>query len=80
MAQKRIAAKQHTGSDTPITKEERTLLNMYRHLSRWDKNAVFLTLQSLAWGKLAPETDKWSWEQVSRDTGLPNSRKAVRND
>ena len=79
MAKKSIAAKQHTGSDTPITKEERTLLGMYRWLSRWDKNVLFLLLQSLAWGRLEPTTDKWSWAQICRNTGLPKSRKAVRH-
>lgn len=34
MAQESIAAKQHTGSDTPITAEEQTLLSMYREISR----------------------------------------------
>jgi len=77
MAQKSIAAKQHIGSETPITAEEKILLRMYRDISRWDRNCCFLILQSLAWGSLTPKTDKYSWAQISRITGLSNSRNAA---
>lgn len=64
----------------PITKEEKTLLSMYRYISRWERNFFYLILQSLAWGKLLPETDKMSWDEIHRHTDLPRRRKAVRHD
>ena len=64
----------------PITKEEKTLLMMYRYVSRWERNWFFMLMQSLAWGKLVPESaDKMTWEQVSSNTGLPRGKKAVRH-
>jgi len=64
----------------PITKEEKTLLMMYRYVSRWERNWFFMLMQSLAWGKLVPESaDKMTWEQVSSNTGLQKARKAVRH-
>jgi hypothetical protein len=73
------AAKQYPGAPlrTPITKEEKTLLSMYRYISRWERNFFFMILQSLAWGKLTPESDKMTRDRISRNTGLPKSRKAV---
>jgi hypothetical protein len=59
----------------PMTKEEKTLITMYRNISRWERNWFFLILQSLAWGKLLPKTDKMSWEEILSNTGLPKSRK-----
>jgi hypothetical protein len=58
-----------------ITKEEKTLLMMYRYVSRWERNFFFLILQSLAWGSLTPETDKFSWDQIRRHSSLPRRRK-----
>jgi len=63
----------------PVTKEEKTLLMMYRYISRWERNWFFLILQSLAWGQLTPETDKYSWDEIRRHTDLPKSRKAVQH-
>lgn len=77
MARKSIAAKQHTDGEEPITAEERTLLQMYRILARWDRNFYFLILQSLAWGRCTPETDKMSWDEIRRTSELPQGRKAV---
>jgi hypothetical protein len=68
--------KQPSGS-APITAEEKTLVSMYRDLSRWDKNFYFLILQSLAWGKCTSKTDKMSWDEIRRCSELPQSRKAV---
>lgn len=44
MAQKSIAVKHRTSSDKPLTKEEQTLVQMYRSLSRWDRNFLFMLL------------------------------------
>jgi hypothetical protein len=77
MAKAKVA-KQPSGS-APITAEEKTLLSMYRDLSRWDRNFYFLILQSLAWGHLTEKTDRYSWDQVRRCSELPQSRKAVRH-
>ena len=79
MARKSIAAKQQTGSDKTITKEEQILLKMYRQLARWDRNLFFLILQSLVWGRLLPMTNKMSWDEISRNSGLPKGREAVRH-
>lgn len=77
MAKKSIAAKQRDGSSMEITKEEKVLLQMYRFLSRWDRNFLFLMLQSWAWGRRTPATDHDSWEQISAKTGLPKARKVT---
>lgn len=64
-------------SDKPITKEERTLLQSYRELARWDQTFVFLILQSLAWGKHSDTTDKYSWDKICSISNLPRRRKAA---
>lgn len=62
-----------------LSAEERKLVHMYRWLSRWEKNATFLVLQTLAFGRLNPDrTDKMSWPQISRMAGLP-AAKGARN-
>lgn len=71
--------KQHTGSDTPITAEERALLNNYRALALWDQTFYFMILQSLAGGRLTEETDGYSWKKICAVSDLPQSRKAVRH-
>lgn len=71
------AGKQHTDDDKPITKEERTLLQMYRRLARWDRNCIFMVIDSLSSGVKTPETDKYSWDQISAGLGLSEARKAV---
>ena len=59
-----------------LTKEQRELLEMYGSISRWEKNAVFLIIQSLAWGNLGPSTDRMTWAQLSRSLPLPKSKGA----
>ena len=56
----------------PLSAEERRLVGMYRNIgSRWEKNAVFLVIQSLAEGRFVPEaTDHLSWSQISKLVGL----------
>lgn len=51
------AAKQPSGS-APLTAEEKTLLAAYRRLSRWDRNCLFMILQSLAYGSATSKTDR----------------------
>jgi hypothetical protein len=46
--------------------EQQTVLSMYSNLSRWEKNAVFLLLQSLGHGALSEETDGYSWPQIAQ--------------
>jgi hypothetical protein len=49
-------------------------LNMYRELSRWEKIAVYILLQSLAWGKLNKEkTDRMTFAEFHRSQGLPSA-------
>ena len=62
-----------------ITPEEQTLLDMYRKISRWERNYFFMILQSVAYGPLTPKTDKYSWNQIRRISDLPQSGKAVRH-
>lgn len=58
----------------PQNDEERTLLEMYRGLSRWEKNSMFLVMQSLAWGRLNGEkTDSLSWPRLCKQLELPKS-------
>lgn len=71
-----MATKKHSSRSRALTEklsaEERNLVHMYRWLSRWERNATFLVLQSIAWGRLDPDrTDKMSWPQISRIAGLP---------
>ena len=70
------ATKQPSGN-APITNEEKQLLAMYRHLSRWDRNCIFTILQSLSHGRLTDLTDHWSWERLRRSLGLPKGVKVV---
>ena len=58
--------------------EEEALLVTYRDLARWEKNAFFLLLQSVAWGPLeSKETDSMSWDAMRRTLGLPKVGKQV---
>ena len=50
------------------------MLGAYSNLSRWEKNAAFLLLQSLAWGLLTEQTDAYPWEKMRRSLGLPKLR------
>lgn len=59
-----------------LTKEQRELLEMYGSISRWEKNAVFLIIQCLAYGKLGPKADRMTWAQLSRAFSLPKSKGA----
>lgn len=54
-----------------ITAEEKQLLDLYRKVSRWEKNSFFVMLQSVALGRLTDQTDRWSWDRLSRTMGLP---------
>ena len=70
-----MANKDSTAAPTlTLSSEEREIVRAYRHLARWDKNAVFLILQSLAVGKLGDSTNKLSWGRMAQVLGL---RKAV---
>lgn len=62
-----------------LDKEEQELLAMYRRRSRWEKNAIYLLMVSLADGQMVPEkTDHLSWDQVKkRLLQLPDSGKGV---
>ena len=56
----------------PITAEERTVLSMYRDISRWEKNGLYLLLQSLAWGNLNHDkTDSLAWDEMREHLALP---------
>lgn len=59
----------------PLSAEEKTIVGMYRGIrSRWEKNALFLLMQSLAWGGLKPKTtDHLSWKKLRKSVGLPSS-------
>ena len=50
--------------------EEWAALSLYSELSRWEKNAVFLIMQSIAWGNMTPKTDKKDWQQIADMVGL----------
>lgn len=63
--------------ETLKTEEEQSIVLMYRHLTRWEKSAVYLILQTLAWGELnADTTDRMPWKKFSRVIGLPESARA----
>jgi hypothetical protein len=62
-----------------LTNEERMFLQMYRLLARWDRNIIFMVLDSLTAGTKTDKTDNYSWDQISAGLGLPKARKAVRH-
>ena len=54
-----------------LSAEERRLVSMYRAMpSRWEENAVFLIVQSLAWGRLTESTNALPWHRLSKAIGL----------
>ena len=79
-----IAAKQRTRSKTGkhiqgfehLSKEERAIVLMYRFLgSRHAKDAFFILMSSLALGRFTEEANKWSWDRLRRELGLPKMRR-----
>jgi hypothetical protein len=64
----------------PISPEERRLLMAYRAInSRWEKNAIFLLVQSVGEGGFTYVTNKYSWKKMSETIGLTKTTKAVRH-
>lgn len=59
----------------PNESEETKVVQMYRSLSRWEKNSAFILLQSIAWGRLTDLSDNFSWEKMQRTVGLVPERK-----
>lgn len=72
--------KRSTGKPEQFTVEEKNLVGMYRQLSRWEKNAVFLTLQSMAWGSLGESTDGQSWPEMRNTLGVNRHGFAYREE
>ena len=58
--------------DRRLSAEERRLVSMYRAMpSRWEKNAVFLIVQGLAWSGLTESTNGVPWSRLCKVIGLP---------
>ena len=53
-----------------LTKEEARVLDYYRSLERWERNALHVLMQSLAWGRLTEKTDKLPWPKLAGVVGL----------
>lgn len=60
-----------TKTKIAASKEEARVLDYYRSLGRWERNAFHILLQSLAWGKFTEKADRMSWAQIARIVGLP---------
>jgi hypothetical protein len=43
---------------------------MYGCLSRWERRAFYIVLQSAALGKMPAKTDRMTWAQVSKEMGI----------
>lgn len=56
----------NTKPELAKNKEEEAVLRMYRSLSRWDRNALHLVMNSLAYGRLTEATDSMRWETISK--------------
>ena len=67
---KEIAGALQRDAETMLSEEELEIVRMYRQLCRWEKNGVYLTLQSLAWGNLTDKTDAMPWQKLRVLIGL----------
>jgi len=66
--------------NTVLTKDEKRLVEMYRLIrSPWERGALYLLIQSLAWGRLTAKTDGYTWDQLRRTLGLPRQKAAARH-
>jgi len=56
--------------ETDLNDEELLLMRLYRRLSRWEKNSVFLLLASVTTGHMTKKTDSYAWPRVERLLGI----------
>lgn len=61
--------------ETDLNDEELEVMRVWRKLSRWEKNAAFLLLSSVAHGSLnAKKTDSMPWQKMRDVLGMPKEK------